>query len=315
VLSVSVELTNACPWRCQTCLPASAVARRDELSTAELTSVLGLLAGVDVAAVYYTGGEPLLRPDLPDILTAGAVLGLAQSFVTSGSGLTDELIDRLVELVVRVVVSLDGDTEQRHDAVRGAGSFALAVDTIDRLIDAGVSTSLSCTVTNRNVEHLDAIGGLALDRGVERITFSEVIRGGRARANWSTLRLSDARRTELVGWFDRTPTLAGELSVDDSCWVNGDSLHITSQGRLYNCSEIFQGGPRHARGVLRGEGADDERTLRAAMVGDFSSCPCRYQVRVRGPHVLVVDSGRPCAVLVALEAGNQAPLPLVSERR
>lgn len=298
--SASLELTNACPWRCRTCLPSSAVSRPGELSGEALIAVLSLLASEGFDTVYYTGGEPLTRKDLAAILTAGATLELRQSFVTSGSGLDVVTAELCARLGVQVYVSLDGATAAEHDAVRGDGSFGTAVAALRLLAGHGAPTGVSVTVNCQNVDSLGAITALACGLGARRLTFSEVVYGGRARSWWDSLGLSADDRLRMTQWFD-TAALpqAGELAADDQCWVDGNSLYLTSDGRVYLCSEIFQSDARLARGKLSG-GTDadaDADVLRSALRLAYSTAACRYQVRVRGPFVLVVDSGRPCAVL------------------
>ena len=296
--ALSIELTNACPWRCSTCLPASGLPRRDEMTNAELVELLTTAAELGTLSVYYSGGEPLSRSDTPAVLAEGARLGLRQSLVTSGAGLTGELSARLAELGVGVYVSLDGDTAARNDAVRGEGSFATATAALELASRAGVLTGLSVTVTRHNAPRLDGIERLGRALGSSRSTYSEVVRGGRARANWTELELKDGDRGAIRDWLDTVDPSAPQAD-DDSCWVDGDSVHISSDGRVYLCSEIFQRAAAFRLGSAR-----PRQSLRAALASadthDHSALRCRYEVVVRGTVTAVLHAGRDCSLLPIL---------------
>lgn len=303
--ALSIELTNACPWRCRTCLPASGTARRGEMSTAEVTALLATATEFGVGAVYYSGGEPLSRPDTAELLAEGARLGLRQSLVTSGAGLTAELARRLADLGVGVYVSLDGDATAPHDAVRGEGSFAAATAALDLAGAAGVATGLSVTVTRHNAHRLDGIERLGRALGTGRSTFSEVVRGGRARAHWSELGLTTEDRDAVRRWLDGLDPGA-EKAEDDSCWVDGDSVHVSSDGRVYLCTEIFQRAAARQLGSAR-TGPSLRSALASAGAHDHSALRCRYTVVIRGTVTAVLDAGRDCALLPLL---RRDPVPV-----
>lgn len=231
--SVGLELTNACPWRCETCLPASGLPRARELSTQRWRYLLGLLADLGFATVCFSGGEPLVHPGVHEVLATAAALGMRVSLFTSGSALDDRALDTLLAAHAEVVVSLDGADARVHDRTRGVGSFDTAIAALHRLHDAGARSSITCTVTRRNRHTLDELVALARSVGAQRLTFNEVVRGGRARKHWPALGLESPEREELRDWFaSAAPGWPGgaTLATDDSCWVDGGSLYITAQG-------------------------------------------------------------------------------------
>jgi pyrroloquinoline quinone biosynthesis protein E len=118
-------VTYRCNLRCRVCdLPDRAVARRKagdrELSTDELLAVLRDFKAIGTLGVGVTGGEPMLREDLPVLLRAGARLGLHMHLNTDGFRVDATTAGDLLRTGVRSVnVSLDAATAGEHDLARG----------------------------------------------------------------------------------------------------------------------------------------------------------------------------------------------------
>src|SRR5436190_21236188 len=90
------ELTYRCPLRCPYCSnPTEFAPSGGELSTAEWRCVLSEAADLGVLHVHFSGGEPLARPDLPDLVAAARAAGLYTNLLTSGVGLSRALAGRL----------------------------------------------------------------------------------------------------------------------------------------------------------------------------------------------------------------------------
>jgi MoaA/NifB/PqqE/SkfB family radical SAM enzyme len=296
-----IELTNACPWSCLTCLPASGLARRGEFGTDQMAHVLALVADAGYSGVCFTGGEPLARADFAELARTAHGHGLSVSFFSSGSGLTAAALDALAQAGAEMVISVDGPDAARHDAVRGADSFDVATAALRMVAAAGLRRSLAVTVTRRNADALGQIVTLAREHAVDRITFSEIVRGGRAREHWPELGLSPGERQSLRTSFIEQSAAwvadAAPCQFDDSCWVDGSSLYVTSTGKCYFCSEVGQFRPRNLCGTVSGDWDADRELFRRIGQASLTGCQCRYDMVVRGGYVLVLDSVRPCVGL------------------
>src|SRR6202165_836759 len=122
------ELTYACNLSCVHCLSSSG--RRDprELSTAQCKEVIDELERMQVFYVNIGGGEPTVRPDFWELVDYPTHQHLAGEFSTNGVRITPEVAARLgASDYVDVQISLDGATAEVNDAVRGPGSFAMAI--------------------------------------------------------------------------------------------------------------------------------------------------------------------------------------------
>lgn len=157
------EITRACQLACLHCR-ADAIRHRDpfELTTTEGKELLDDLAafGPPRPLLVLTGGDPLERSDLVDLVSHGTALGLSVSLSPSVTPrLTRAALAELQSAGVRTVsLSLDGATPATHDAFRGIdGVFAATEETIRIVGELGLRLQVNTTVTQQNVAELPAI--------------------------------------------------------------------------------------------------------------------------------------------------------------
>lgn len=162
--TIAWELTRACALACLHCR-ASAQPRRDpeELQSAEALRVVDALADLQPPVLVLTGGDPLMRPDLFDIVAAAVARGLRVAVAPTITALTTrERLQRLRDLGVQMIhVSLDGAGAATHDRFRGvAGSYERALRILADLRDLGIPVQVGTTVTRYNVGELAEIAEL-----------------------------------------------------------------------------------------------------------------------------------------------------------
>ncbi len=165
-LAVHVEVIAQCNLRCSHCfadpLPRGS---RDPLTLSELDRLFGELAALGSFRLGLTGGEPLLRKDLLDILDAATDAGLHPCLTTNGFFLSDEIARELRRReLVWLNVSLDGASPETNDAVRGAGSFETVMNRLRHLRDLARFT-LAFTITSDNAHEVDECVRLAGEVG------------------------------------------------------------------------------------------------------------------------------------------------------
>lgn len=159
-LLVFYELTRACDLICRHCRACAQPRRHpSELSTEQAFALLEQLTAFPrPPLVVLTGGDPLKRPDLFDIIRHGRRLGLSVALTPSATPLvTREALAQLKdEGLNRLAVSLDGLDASTHDAMRGvSGSFQQTLTILREARDLGLPTQVNTTVTQRNLEQLD----------------------------------------------------------------------------------------------------------------------------------------------------------------
>ncbi len=149
-------------------------------------------------SMNVTGGEPLLRRDLFDILREIKDKGFEISVLTNGTLVDRVRAERLADLgVSSVQVSIEG-SEAVHDSIRGQGSFAAAAAGVERLVDCDVAVTLNVTLSNLNAEEMKKIIAYGSHAGVKRIGFSRLVPAGKGMALLSQM-LTREQLKELYG--------------------------------------------------------------------------------------------------------------------
>lgn len=160
---VAWELTIACNLTCIHCR-ASAIKepQQDELSTAEAKHFVDQLVEYK-PIIILTGGEPLLRDDIYEIIEYATKRGLRVVLATNGTLLTHDIVRKLKNVgIQRVSISIDGANAQTHDNFRGLKCFEKAMHGIEILKKHGLSFQINTTITKRNLKEIPRIYELAL---------------------------------------------------------------------------------------------------------------------------------------------------------
>lgn len=162
---VTWEVTQACTLSCDHCR-ATANPRRDpgELDTREAKSLFDQVASFSPQPFFvFSGGDPLSRPDIFELLECATAAGLTPSITPATTAkLTDGVIDRFVDIGVRRMgLSLDGSTAASHDRFRGeVGTFATVMRAAKIANERGLPIQINTTVTASTADELPAIADL-----------------------------------------------------------------------------------------------------------------------------------------------------------
>jgi radical SAM protein with 4Fe4S-binding SPASM domain len=178
------NITRRCNLKCVHCYNDSGTDKAcDELSTAQAKGVIDDLAGFGVPSVLFSGGEPLMRPDLFELIEHTVAQGLRAVISTNGTLITAEVAQKIQQLGVSYVgISLDG-IGPVNDKFRGvAGAFDRAVSGIRHCMEAGVRVGLRLTLTRRNVQDLEGLFDFFEAEGIERVCFYHLVPSGRGAA-------------------------------------------------------------------------------------------------------------------------------------
>ncbi len=197
------ELTRACVLRCVHC---RAVAQRtrhpQELTTDEGRDLLATIKSFGNPILVLTGGDPLMRPDLTELIRyAVHDLGLRASLTPSSTPLVTK--ERLTEVkeagIKRLAMSLDGATADVHDAFRGfSGSFERTMRILADLREIDLPFQLNTTVTNTNVDTLPEIMEHVRASGAVQWSVFFLVPTGRANVDQM---VSPERHEELMHWL------------------------------------------------------------------------------------------------------------------
>ena len=144
--------TQACTSNCIHCGFASNPKAPDALGTKETIQIVDKIH--DFGATYFgiSGGEPLLRKDLSEIIGYAKKTGMKVSLITSGYFLDEKIFNNLVRHGVRVSISIDGP-EEINDSIRGKGAYKKALAAIEKTSKAGLLDCLVATLSNVDSTH------------------------------------------------------------------------------------------------------------------------------------------------------------------
>lgn len=180
---IAYNCTKRCNLQCVHCYASSGAARSsDELTTPQAKQLLSQLAEVNCPVVLFSGGEPLLRDDLFELLADAGRLKLRTVISSNGTLIDLEAARKLSDAGVSYVgISIDGD-EEFHDTFRQTeGSFKAALSGIENCKKAGLKTGLRFTITKQNAAQIPAVFDIAASNGIRRICFYHLISVGRAK--------------------------------------------------------------------------------------------------------------------------------------
>lgn len=158
------EVTQACDLACVHCR-ASAQPERSplELSTEEGKELIDQISALRVPVFVLTGGDPIKRPDLFELIGHARQVGVRVSLTPSATPLlTRDIIVRLKEAgLARLAVSMDGARAETHDVFRGmSGSFARTLDAIRWANEVGLPVQINTTFSRRNIAEIDEMVAL-----------------------------------------------------------------------------------------------------------------------------------------------------------
>ena len=172
--------TAACNARCVHCSTAASKRRPGELTTTEAFHLFDQMAAMGVFDVAVSGGEPLTRRDIYDVLAHATGLGIRLGLGSNGSPVTPRVVHRLRAVGLhRLQISIDG-LEATHDqARRWPGLFHKSAHAIALGLDAGLRVHVCFTAHRLNVHELDAVIDQCLAWGVHRFNLSRVVPTGR----------------------------------------------------------------------------------------------------------------------------------------
>ncbi|MBW1680552.1 MAG: 12,18-didecarboxysiroheme deacetylase [Deltaproteobacteria bacterium] len=194
------NVTRACNLKCVHCY-AKAVerVRQEELSHEEGLALIDDLAAFGSPVILFSGGEPLVRPDLTDLARHAVEKGMRAVISTNGTLITREKAAELKKVGLSYVgVSLDG-MEEVNDRFRGKeGAFRQAMAGIENCLEAGLKVGLRFTVNRMNAGEIPKIFDLLEERAIPRICFYHLVYAGRG----SSLVEQDLSHEETRGAVD-----------------------------------------------------------------------------------------------------------------
>jgi pyrroloquinoline quinone biosynthesis protein E len=175
-LALIAEITHRCPLHCAYCSnPLQLAGTSLELTTQEWVGILQQASKLGVLHLHLTGGEPLARLDLTELVDAAHATGLYTNLITSGVGLSETRIKALVKAGLdHVQLSFQDSRESSADWIAGARAHALKVELAPLIRRSGVAFTINMVVHRQNLDHLEEMIALAESLHPDRMEIAHV---------------------------------------------------------------------------------------------------------------------------------------------
>ncbi|HEY4904817.1 MAG TPA: pyrroloquinoline quinone biosynthesis protein PqqE [Candidatus Sulfotelmatobacter sp.] len=216
-LALIAEVTHRCPLHCVYCSnPLQLAATSAELSTADWISVLQQCGKLGMLHAHFTGGEPLARPDLTELITAARAAGLYTNLITSGIGLTDQRLQSLVDAGLdHIQISFQDSREGAANWIAGAKAHAHKIELSRAIRRHKIAFTVNLVVHRQNLDHLEEMIGFIEQLQPERIEIAHTQYYGWALANRAALlptRAQLEKAVEIVAAAEKR--FAGRIRID-----------------------------------------------------------------------------------------------------
>jgi radical SAM protein with 4Fe4S-binding SPASM domain len=183
-LVMSWNVTRECNMKCSHCyINATDKKLENELTTEEAKAFMDQICQVSKPLLILSGGEPLLRKDIFELIEYGADKGLKMGLGSNGYLIDDSVAKKLKDAgIATVSISLDSNVPAQHDEFRGVkGAFEKAVNACKALRKNDVLVQVNATLTHHNYDQIDDIMSLAEDIGVENFHLFFLVPTGRGK--------------------------------------------------------------------------------------------------------------------------------------
>ncbi|UCE25823.1 MAG: radical SAM protein [Candidatus Zixiibacteriota bacterium] len=254
--SIGWGITRRCNLSCPHCYTSAAKTSTGELTTEECREIIDLMPGLGAENIGWTGGEPLLRKDLEELMRYAQRYGITSSITTNGIPLTKRRVAKLAEVGLRALqISLDGSTPEKNRNIRRArlADFELVINGAKMCLEAGLPVTLAMIISRDTIDDVMDYVAMARNLGVNSIRFCGFVPHGDAEDGEARHRLefSDHHR-ELYALVERlvdveSPTIvfdAGHGPVPPGyschqCNAGTETFYISDNGDVYPCTGLL----------------------------------------------------------------------------
>lgn len=216
------EVTNACNLRCKQCHACSGKPVAGELDTEEGKRLLDSIANIgEFRMLALGGGEPLLRPDMVELIAYARKLGLEISVATNGTLLTAELTREFKKLgVTNIAVGLNANDEAIHERITNVpGSFVRSKNAVYATLEAGINLQINTTVMKENRAAIPGLLDFASEVRAQIVLLYQLVPEGRGEEDMELSIKEYQALTEMVADKQRTNRAIIEPTCSPQYWA------------------------------------------------------------------------------------------------
>jgi PqqA peptide cyclase len=216
-LALIAEVTHRCPLHCVYCSnPMELAATQSELATEQWVSVFQQAGRLGMLHAHFTGGEPLARTDLVELIAAARAAGLYTNLITSGIGLADERLNALVDAGLdHIQISFQDSREDAANWIAGAKAHAHKIELSRAVKRYKLAFTVNLVVHRQNLDHLEEMVAFIERLQPDRAEIAHAQYYGWALANRSALlptRAQLEQAVEIVAAAEKRT--AGTMRID-----------------------------------------------------------------------------------------------------
>jgi PqqA peptide cyclase len=216
-LALIAEVTHRCPLHCVYCSnPLELAAVSSELSTSEWIDVFQQAGRLGMLHAHFTGGEPLARPDLTELIAGARAAGLYTNLITSGVGLAETRLQALIDAGLdHIQISFQDSREEAANWIAGAKAQAHKIELSRMIRQHKIAFTVNLVIHRQNIDHLEEMIAFIEQLAPERVEIAHTQYYGWALKNRAALlptRVQLEKAVEVVATAERR--LAGRIRVD-----------------------------------------------------------------------------------------------------
>lgn len=213
------ESTVGCNLACLHCrrLEVSKELSKLDLSTDQAKAFIRTLPDVGRPILVFSGGEPMMRPDIWELAAEAARVEIPTALATNGTIMDDTIAAKVRDVGFRrVSISFDGPDAPTHDQFRGPGAFDKSIAGFKALRRVGMSMQINTTVARHNYKKLDETYKLAMDLGADALHIFMLVPVGCGMELDESVMLSGQEYEDALNWiYDRS--LEAKLHLKATC--------------------------------------------------------------------------------------------------
>ena len=216
-LALIAEVTHRCPLHCVYCSnPLELAGTQSELSTAEWINILDQCGQLGMLHAHFTGGEPLARTDIVELIAAARAAGLYTNLITSGIGLNESRLQALVDAGLdHIQISFQDSREEAANWIAGAKAHAHKIELSRAIRKHKLAFTVNLVVHRQNLDHLEEMIAFIEQLHPERVEIANAQYYGWALANRAALMPTHAQLEKAIAIIaDAEKRLAGRMRID-----------------------------------------------------------------------------------------------------
>ena len=211
---VTWRCTRRCVGNCLYCSYTPEYAKDTEVTTQTAKKIVDQVHDFGSPWFGISGGEPLVREDIFEVIKHAKDQGFEVSLITSGFAFNQKKLDQLVKHEVHTAVSIDGN-QQSNDHIRGQGAYKKATHAMQQLSQNGILDCIVTTMTKHNINDMEHPARLAQKYNARMVVYHNLVPVGRADTNMPDLAPTPNQYEKAFNQiYDLQVELAGKVKVN-----------------------------------------------------------------------------------------------------